>query len=201
MIGRLKGIIVEKLPPSLVLDVHGVGYDVEAPMSTFYKLPETGEQTILLTHLIVREDAFHLYGFATENERRFFRSLLKVNGVGAKLALTILSGIEAEEFVACVNGGDTARLIRLPGVGKKTAERLVLEMRDRLSEWHKTSSISSLPSSNAKYIPITTTLDDAISALISLGYKPQDADKMIRKIAEDGMTSEQLIRKALQSAG
>lgn len=200
MIGRLSGSIIEKHPPLLVLDVQGVGYELEAPMSTFYKLPEIGEQTVLLTHLIVREDAFHLYGFATENERRFFRSLLKVNGVGAKLALTILSGIEAEEFVACVNGGDAARLIRLPGVGKKTADRLILEMRDRLSEWHKTTSVSNSSISNAKYISVTNTFDDAISALVSLGYKPQDADKMVRKIAEDGMSSEALIRKALKTA-
>ncbi|MEX2353446.1 MAG: Holliday junction branch migration protein RuvA, partial [Gammaproteobacteria bacterium] len=129
MIGSLRGQLVHKQPPHLYIDVAGVGYEVEAPMTTFYRLPQPGEEIYILTHLVVREDAHLLFGFATEEERRLFRTLIKVNGVGAKMALTILSGIEADEFAACIQDGNTDRLVRLPGVGKKTAERLLVEMR------------------------------------------------------------------------
>src|SRR5688572_17609541 len=136
MIGQIRGILIEKQPPSLVVDVHGVGYDIDAPMSTFFQLPDVGCEVTLLTHFVVREDAHHLYGFYTREERQLFRSLLKVNGVGPKLALTILSSITPDEFVHCVLSNDAASLVRLPGVGKKTAERLIIEMRDKLSDWH-----------------------------------------------------------------
>ncbi len=202
MIGRLHGKLLEKQPPWLVIEVMGVGYELEAPMSTFYKLPDTGGELRLYTHLSVREDAHLLYGFFTENERTFFRTLLKVNGVGAKLALGILSGIEQNDFAQCVNEGNTARLVRLPGVGKKTAERLIVEMKDRLAEWD-TGGVSTddlgVPRST-RSVAVTSPQDDAISALVALGYKPQEASKWVKNIAEEGMSSEELIRKALQAA-
>jgi len=203
MIGRLRGKLIEKQPPWLVIEVMGVGYELEAPMSTFYKLPELNAETFLFTHLIVREDAHLLYGFFTENERKFFRTLLKVNGVGAKLALAILSGIEQQDFAQCVNDGDTARLVRLPGVGKKTAERLIVEMKDRLAEWNTdTVQVGDLSpgSDTARVVHVTSPLEDAVSALMALGYKPQEASKWVKSVAQDDMSSEELIRKALQAA-
>ena len=140
MIGQLHGIIREKQPPQLILDVHGVGYEINAPMSTFYRLPDIGQEITLFTHFVVREDAHHLYGFSTREERLLFRTLLKVNGVGPRLGLTILSSIEPNEFVQCVINQDAARLICLPGVGKKTADRLIIEMRDTLSGWQPLSA-------------------------------------------------------------
>lgn len=198
MIGRLRGILAEKHPPQLLLDVQGVGYELEAPMSTFYQLPAVGEPVTLYTHLVVREDAHLLFGFATLSERSMFRSLTKVNGVGAKLALTILSGISANDFARCVQEGDTAALTRLPGVGKKTAERLVVEMRDRLDDWQP---VPVLPS--AQPAPVAASgsqsLRDAISALIALGYKPQEASRLVNGLDED-LSSEDLIRAALKRA-
>ena len=200
MIGRLRGIVAEKQPPVLLIDVNGVGYEVEAPMSTFYQLPETGQTVILHTHMVVREDAQLLFGFATESERRLFRTLIKVNGVGAKMALAILSGISADEFARCVQDSDTATLVRLPGVGKKTAERLIVEMRDRLTDWEASLSKPMLMPDN----PLTVSGDqqtrDAISALISLGYKPPEASRMVSRIDCDGMSSEAIIRAALKQA-
>jgi Holliday junction DNA helicase RuvA len=190
VIGRLKGTLLRKQPPHLLIDVHGVGYEVEAPMSTFYDLPEIGAEVILHTHLTVREDAHVLFGFGSEAERRFFRSLIRVNGVGPKLALTILSGISVDGFVRCVQENDTAALTRLPGIGKKTAERLVVEMRDRLDDVGTTASTG--PSANPR--------DEALGALISLGYKPQEATTMLRNIKEEALSSEELIRRALQGA-
>lgn len=191
MIGFLRGVILRKQPPHLLIEVHGVGYEVEAPMSTFYDLPDAGAEVTLFTHLVVREDAQVLFGFGTEAERRFFRSLIRVNGVGPKLALTILSGISVDGFVRCVRENDTAALTRLPGIGKKTAERLVVEMRDRLDE-------TGVPASalGAKANP----RDEALGALISLGYKPQEAGAMLQAIKETGLSSEELIRRALQGA-
>ena len=189
MIGFLQGVILRKQPPHLLIEVHGVGYEVEAPMSTFYDLPDAGAEVTLFTHLVVREDAQVLFGFGTEAERRFFRSLIRVNGVGPKLALTILSGISVDGFARCVRENDTAALTRLPGIGKKTAERLVVEMRDRLDE-------TGVPAAGAKANP----RDEALSALISLGYKPQEASAMLQGIKETGLSSEELIRRALQSA-
>ena len=191
MIGFLRGVILRKQPPHLLIDVHGVGYEVEAPMSTFYNLPEAGGEITLFTHLVVREDAQVLFAFGSEAERRFFRSLIKVNGVGPKLALTILSGISVDGFVRCVRENDAAALTRLPGIGKKTAERLVVEMRDRLDDVGAPASLTGVPSHPR---------DEALSALVSLGYKPQEASHMLQAIKETGLSSEELIRRALQGA-
>ena len=199
MIGRLRGLILEKQPPWLVLDVQGVGYELEAPMSTFYKLPALEETVSLYTHLTVREDAHLLYGFGSETERRFFRAVLKVNGVGPKLALAILSGIELNEFIQCVNEGDTMRLVRLPGVGKKTAERLIIEMRDRLNEWGD-KAMPPATSDTSRPVRVTSPSADAISALIALGYKPAEASRWVHHVEVEGLSSEVLIRKALQAA-
>ncbi len=195
MIGRLRGIILEKQAPDLVLDVQGVGYEVAAPMSTFCSLPAINEEVSLFTHLVVREDAQLLYGFATTRERLLFRSLLKVNGVGAKLALTILSGSDVDDFSRSVQEGDADSLTRLPGVGKKTAERLIIEMRDRLKDISGAMGLKPVVSAAAS---LAGAKDEAIEALISLGYKPIEADKMIRVLDSDGLTTEELIRLALQ---
>jgi len=195
MIGRLRGILLEKQPPYLLVDVQGVGYEVEAPMTTFYKLPEINQEVLLFTHLVVREDAQLLFGFYTEEERRLFRTLIKVNGVGAKMAVTILSGIEAQEFANCIHENDTARLVKLPGIGKKTAERLVVEMRDKLDNWEiKLSAPGSSKTQSASSIE-----NDAASALVSLGYKPQEVCRLISNIEIDGLSSEEIIRQALKS--
>ena len=198
MIGFLRGILVAKKAPSLLLDVHGVGYEIDAPMSTFFKLPKEGEEVFLHTHLAVREDAHTLYGFISEPERALFRSLIKVSGVGAKLALGILSGLSVEEFQRCIHSGNTAMLIKLPGVGKKTAERLVIEMRDRLPESNGTTAVGAGGVTLARE---ASPAADAVSALVALGFKPQDANAMVRSIPADGKTSEDLIKLALQGAG
>ncbi len=190
MIGRLSGKILEKQPPQLLVDVNGVAYEVEAPMSTFYKLPALGEVVALLTHLVVREDAQILYGFATREERTLFRELIKVSGVGPKIALSVLSGISASDFAIAVTANDAAQLTRLPGVGKKTAERLVVEMRDRLAA-----------RGLAAGAPVGTAAEqEAYAAMVKLGYKPAETQKLIHAVAKPGMSSEQLIRAALQAA-
>lgn len=199
MIGRLRGEIVYKRPPQLMLDVAGVGYEVEAPMSTFYVLPETGASITLLTHLAIRDDAHVLYGFAEEAERELFRALLKVSGVGAKMALAILSGMRADEFARCVQAGDTATLVRLPGVGKKTAERLVVEMRDRLDQMGMAPALAAGPVSVGKARGGSAAAE-AVSALVALGYKPAEAERMIRKVESPESDSEQMIRAALKAA-
>lgn len=197
MIGRLTGQLLQKQPPELLVDVNGVGYEVSAPMTTFYALPELGENVVLHTHMVVREDAQLLYGFSSESERALFRILIKINGVGPKLALTILSGIAADEFVRCIHDNDAAALVRLPGIGKKTAERLIVELRDKLgSEEHNENSAGSaslMPSTTA-----TSPISDAVSALIALGYKPNDASRIIRSIDTEGLNTEDIIRLALQ---
>jgi holliday junction DNA helicase RuvA len=199
MIGRLRGTLAEKHPPLLLIDIGGVGYEVEAPMSTFYQLPEVGATVTLHTHLVVREDAHLLFGFASEGERRLFRTLIKVNGVGAKLALTILSGIAADEFARCVQENDTAALVRLPGVGKKTAERLIIEMRDRLADWEGAVTLSgATPVEQVR--TGSDELRDAISALVSLGYKPPEASRLVSKVESEGLSSEDIIRAALKQA-
>jgi Holliday junction DNA helicase RuvA len=202
MIGRLRGILISKQAPALLLDVNGVGYEVEAPMSTFYQLPAIDKTVTLYTHLVVREDAHLLYGFATEDERALFRSLIKVNGVGAKLALTILSGISANDFVRCVHDNDVATLVRLPGIGKKTAERLIIEMRDRFKDWQTPGmelEAGSLPNFSAA--PITSDpAKEALSALVALGYKPQEASRFMQGMDTEGKSSEEIIRAALQAA-
>jgi Holliday junction DNA helicase RuvA len=195
MIGRLRGIIIEKQAPDLVLDVGGIGYEVAAPMSTFCNLPALDQEVMLYTHLVVREDAQLLYGFATIRERLLFRSLLKVNGVGAKLALTILSGSDVDDFARSVQEGDAASLTRLPGVGKKTAERLIIEMRDRLKE---VSGAMGLKLNTSEASILAGAKDEAIEALVTLGYKPVEADKMIRLVGGENLSTAELIRQALQ---
>jgi len=198
MIGRLSGKLLTKQPPLLLLDVNGVGYELDAPMSTFYQLPPVGSDVVLHTHLVVREDAWLLCGFATEPERRMFRDLIKVNGVGAKLALAILSGISAEDFAHCVQENDTTSLVRLPGVGKKTAERLIIEMRDRLKAWSDDGVVAAAMPQLDGGAPVGR---EAISALVALGYKPQEASRMVGAVRHEGMTtSEDLIKAALKSA-
>lgn len=197
MIGQLYGKLIVKQPPMLLIDVRGIGYELEAPMTTFYSLPEIGQEICLFTHMVVRDDAHLLFGFATENERRLFRTLLKVNGVGARMALAILSGIEANDFAQCIKDSDTARLTRLPGVGKKTAERLIIEMRDRIEDWEVVNrNDTTTPTSSGK----RNAVEDAISALIGLGYKPQEASRFVHAVAEDEMDSESLIREALKAS-
>lgn len=196
MIGQLNGTLIGKQPPQLVIDVHGVGYEVDAPMSTFYQLPDIGQKVILHTHFLVREDAQQLYGFYTLAERLLFRSLLKVNGVGPRLALTILSSKTTNEFVAHIVNNDTISLVRIPGIGKKTAERLVIEMRDKLSDWQEQPAFDEMskPEKPHRY----QILQDAISALITLGYKAQEANRVVTKIDDGDATSELLIRRALK---
>ena len=195
MIGFIRGKLVSKTPPQLVVDVQGVGYEVEAPMTTFYDLPELGEELLLHTHLVVREDAHILFAFSTEPDRVMFRALIKVNGVGPKLALTILSGQSAEEFHRCIHDNDVQALVRLPGVGKKTAERLIIEMRDRLPDSVNSTETEQNQSPNRTK---NNPRQEAISALCSLGYKAQDASKMVQNISEDGKSCEDIIRLALQ---
>ncbi len=198
MIGFLRGKLVAKTPPLLVLDVQGVGYEVEAPMTTFYNLPTMGETVQLHTHLVVREDAHILFGFSTESDRLMFRTLIKVNGVGPKLALTILSGQTADEFHRCIQDNDTAALIRLPGVGKKTAERLIIEMRDKLPTLDTASTDKAQGEQGNEQAPRSNAKQEAISALCALGYKPQDASKMVQGIAQEDKSCEDIIRLALQ---
>jgi len=197
VIGRLSGQLLQKQPPELLIDVNGVGYEVSAPMTTFYALPELGEKVVLHTHMVVREDAQLLYGFSSESERTLFRVLIKINGVGPKLALTILSGIAADEFARCIHDNDAAALVRLPGVGKKTAERLIVELKDKLGteEQSETSSTSAGQISSAA---ANSPVSDAVSALISLGYKANDASKTVRSIDTSGLNTEDIIRLSLQ---
>ena len=195
MIGRLKGILLEKQPPNLLIDVQGVGYEVEAPMTTFYNLPEIDQEVRLFTHMVVREDAQLLFGFYSEEERQMFRTLIKVNGVGPKMAIAILSSIEAQEFANSIHEGDAARLVKLPGIGKKTAERLIVEMRDKLDNWEiklATTGTSTIQSASS-------IENDATSALVSLGYKPQEASRLISNLQIEGLSSEEIIRLALKS--
>lgn len=200
MIGRIQGMLVEKHAPQLVVDVAGVGYEIEAPMTTFYRLPELGTSVRLYTHFVVREDAQLLYGFYDRKERELFRVLIKVNGVGPKMALAILSGMEGAEFVRCVQDHDVTTLVKLPGVGKKTAERLVIEMQDRLkefAEWAPTATLN--PSSADTKRSTKVEITDAESALVSLGYKPQVASRAIAALKTDGLNSEDIIRQALKN--
>ena len=192
MIGRLNGKLIEKRPPVIVIECHGVGYEVEAPMSTIYELPEIGENVAIYTHLSVRDDAHLLYGFSTESERKLFRALLKINGVGNKMALVILSGMSAAEFSSCVRSGDWAALVSLPGVGRKTAERLVLDMRDKVDQ-------ISLDSSTNEQKAVSTVVDDALAALVSLGYKQADAEKYVDSLSGDFSSSEEIIRQVLKN--
>jgi Holliday junction DNA helicase RuvA len=195
MIARLAGTLLSKQPPLMVIDVAGVGYEVEAPLSVFYDLPETGQPVVILTHLSVKEDSHTLYGFSSEAERTLFRQLLKISGIGAKLALTILSGASGEELARYVAERDTAALTRLPGIGKKTAERIIIELRDKLGDLP--DALSAGPAGGK--VPGGSALGEATNALIALGYKPQEAGRMARSVAEPEMSVEQIIRHALQS--
>ena len=195
MIGRLHGRLMHKQPPHLILDVHGVGYEIEAPMSTFYVLPPVGSEFTLHTHLAVREDAHQLFGFATQEEKQLFRDLIKVSGIGGKLALTILSGISAQDFAVTVQSGDSDKLTQLPGIGKKTAARLIIEMRDRLGK-----NVVLLPETEALAPRDRDAATDAFSALLALGYKEVEAQRLLKRVNKAGTTSEELIRLALQNA-
>ena len=198
MIGQLRGILLSKQPPALMLDVQGVGYELDAPMTTFYDLPEEGAELLLHTHLVVREDAQLLFGFSTENQRNLFRHLLKITGIGPRVGLAILSGLSVNEFRLCVNGEDVVRLTKVPGIGRKTAERVILELRGK-----------QLPGMSVDDdIAVAGSADeirkDAISALTALGYRTKEAEKVINQLADqadasEALSSEFLIRQALQS--
>jgi Holliday junction DNA helicase RuvA len=190
VIGFLKGTLVSKRPPWLTLDVGGVGYEVEAPMSTFYRLPDPGKALALVTHLVVREDAHSLYGFATEPERALFRSLLKVSSIGPRIALGILSGMSVEGFHQCVRSKDLLSLTRVPGIGRKTGERLLLEMADRLPESKDGAGSALAAHSSAE--------SEAQSALLSLGYKPSEVLKMLADLDTAQLSTEEMIREALR---
>lgn len=203
MIGRLRGYILEKQPPLVLLEANGVGYEVHMPMTCFYELPDLGQEAIVFTQFVVREDAQLLYGFNDKQERALFRELIKVNGVGPKLALAILSGMSAQQFVSAVEREEITTLVKLPGVGKKTAERLVVEMKDRFKglngDLFNNSSEITLPASATQAAELDAEAE-AVSALVALGYKPQEASRMVSKIAKPGADCETLIRDALRAA-
>jgi holliday junction DNA helicase RuvA len=201
MIGRIRGNLVHKQAPLILVEVGGVGYELNVPMTTLFQLPGLGSEVSLVTHFVVREDAQLLYGFIEEGDRSLFRELIKVSGVGPKLALTILSGMDARSFARCVQRDDISSLVALPGVGKKTAERLLVEMRDKLKDWLvRSEGASDDADSNTAMAPRTDIVADAEGALITLGYKPQEASRMVAAVNDDSVTeSEELIRRALKS--
>jgi holliday junction DNA helicase RuvA len=192
MIGSLIGLIKEKTPSAILLEVNGIGYEIAVPLSTSFQLPNVGESAYLLTHLVVREDQHSLYGFATDEERKLFRALIKISGVGAKLAITILSGTNVTGFIQSVVNEDIDALVHLPGIGKKTAERLIVEMKDKISEI--SSDENSLSQNNEN-----SAVAEAINALVNLGYKTKDAKTILDKIESEGLTVEELIRQGLKS--
>lgn len=200
MIGRLSGELIEKNVPTLVMDVGGVGYELEAPLTTFYRLPELGAQLVLHVHFVVRQDAQLLYGFTDKKERDLFRTLIKVNGVGPKLALAILSGMEAAEFVKSVRSKDIPSMVRLPGVGKKTAERIIIDLEGRLDEWGG-NLVDDQSGSLESIVSQRNLVRDAENALVSLGYKPQQAAIAIAQVKDEDLDVEGLIKKALQNIG
>jgi holliday junction DNA helicase RuvA len=197
VIGLIRGLLQEKQPPQLLVEVQGLGYEIDAPLSTCEQLPEIGENVQLYTHFVVREDAQQLFGFLTREERQLFRTLLKVNGIGPRVALSILSSATPDAFVRSVLQNDTASLIALPGIGKKTAERLVIEMRDKLTDWQP---MQKSPLTTLENTPLARhrILQDAISALIALGYKQQEANRLVTKVDQGSESSEELIRRALR---
>jgi Holliday junction DNA helicase RuvA len=192
VIGRLKGILVHKQPPWLVVDVNGVGYELEAPMSTFYDLPEVGREVALFTHYAQKEDSVSLYGFLRESERRLFRDVQKVTGIGAKIALAVLSGVSVDEFARMLQAGDVTALTRIPGIGKKTAERMVVELRDRAADMVGGPPIGGGIAGDPQ--------SEAVSALEQLGYKPAEAARLAREATAEGDDTATIIRKALKSA-
>ena len=205
MIGRLQGKVLSKQAPDLLLDVQGVGYELLVPLNTFFEIPDIGELVTLHTHFVVREDAQLLFGFADKMERGLFRELIKANGVGPKLGLAILSGMSAGQFLASVQNEDVSALVSLPGIGKKTAERLVVELKDRLAKFGKAQSIAVPPPSGDLLSPntiveVNDAREEAQSALIALGYKPAQASKLVESVYSEGMESEALIREALKAA-
>ena len=195
MIGRLRGILISKQPPWLMIEVGGIGYELEAPMSTIYDLPATGKEVALLTHYAVKEDSVALYGFMHESERALFRSLQKVSGIGAKIALAVLSGVSTDHFARLVQTGDVVALTKIPGIGKKTAERIVIELRDRVD------GLTSVPGTrvNGADVPLDAA-GEATVALQQLGYKPAEVTRLVQKVAADGDNAEAIIRKALRAA-
>lgn len=201
MIAQIRGRLIEKMPGHVLVDCNGLGYELDIPYTTFFHLPESGQEVTLFTHFSVREDAQNLYGFTARLDRDLFRLLIKVNGVGPKMALAILSGLDSQQFVRCVDNRDVASLVKIPGVGKKTAERLLIEMGDRLGK------LEGMPQINADSPTLNTSTqpeahkpeDEAEAALISLGYKPQEAAKAVSRVAEAGMSSQEMIRLALKN--
>ncbi|SDT86574.1 Holliday junction branch migration protein RuvA [Geopseudomonas guangdongensis] len=198
MIGRLRGTLAEKQPPHLLVDVGGVGYELEMPLSSLYRLPALGEAVTLHTHLVVREDAHLLYGFAEKRERELFRELIRLNGVGPKLALALMSALEVDELVRCVQNEDIKALTRVPGVGKKTAERLLVELKDRFKAWDGLSSLPLPAQEPLRVATVSSAESDAVSALVALGFKPAEASRAVALVLEDGLSSEELIRRALK---
>ncbi|MCY1413528.1 Holliday junction ATP-dependent DNA helicase RuvA [compost metagenome] len=198
MIGRLRGTLAEKQPPHLIVDVGGIGYELEVPMTTLYRLPAVGEPLTLHTHLVVREDAHLLYGFSSKRERELFRELIRLNGVGPKLALALMSALEVDELVRCVQAEDTSALTKVPGVGKKTAERLLVELKDRFKVWESMPSIAPLVVEPARAAAVSSAQSDAVSALVALGFKPAEASRAVSLVDEDDLSSEELIRRALK---
>lgn len=203
MIGRIRGILIDKSPAQTLVECSGLGYEVDIPYTTFFHLPDSGQEVILHTHFSVREDAHSLFGFAASLDRDLFRLLIKVNGVGPKLALAILSGLDANQFIRCVEARDTNALVKLPGVGKKTAERLLIEMADRIGQLEGQFEVSAAPASGLQVAhagaAVADPVEEAESALIALGYKPQEAAKAVSRVAEEGMSREELIRLSLKS--
>ena len=195
MIGRLRGILLEKAPPWILLEVMGVGYQLQAPMSTFYHLPQTETEIILQTHLIVREDAHALYGFITKEECRLFQDFIKINGIGAKAALALLSGMNAQTLKTVISTADVDRLKKIPGIGPKTAQRIIVEMQDKKNKWNYVSEM--LTSSNDGDI-VMTAVQQAIQALIALGYKSKEAELAIQKVKDKSLACEEMIKAALQ---
>ena len=201
MIGSLRGTLLEKQPPHVILDVNGVGYELEVPMSTLFQLPAVDEPLVLHTHLVVREDAQLLYGFYSKRDRALFRELIRLNGVGPKLALALMSGLSVDELIQCVNAEDTARLMKVPGVGKKTADRLLVELKDRFKNWESTPLAGQTGTEPAHASTVTeaqSAESDAVSALIGLGFKPAQASRSVSTVFEEGLSSEDLIRRALR---
>jgi holliday junction DNA helicase RuvA len=198
MIGFLKGRLAVKLPPMLLVDVNGVGYELEAPMSTFYSLPAVGEAVALFTHLVVREDAHILFGFGSDSERRLFRGLLKVSGVGPKIALGVLSGASVEDFLRIIEAEDVAMLTRIPGIGRKTAERIIIEMRDSVQKLSMPAAGSAANALNPA--AAASPQSEAFSALIALGYKPPEITRLLKSADEPGLSTTEIIRRALKSA-
>ncbi len=204
MIGHLRGILLEKSPPEILLDVNGVGYELLLPMTSFYHLPEVNMATTLYTHLVVREDAHLLFGFYQKQDRTLFRELIKTNGVGPKLALAILSAMSVNEFSYAIEHEELSKLVKIPGVGKKTAERLLVELKGKFKQYRNQDFFIEqkvgTTTMEQSLATATSPADDAISALIALGYKPADAEKMVKRVAQPDLNSEQLIREALKNA-